>query len=70
MEYINTKTGATIITDNEISGGDWISKKDYQNSTENLTVPEIKSKLDELGIDYDSKAAKADLLALLEQHEG
>lgn len=24
MEYINVKTGATIVTENAISGGDWV----------------------------------------------
>nr|DAS38317.1 MAG TPA: LAMINA-ASSOCIATED POLYPEPTIDE 2 PROTEIN, INNER NUCLEAR MEMBRANE [Caudoviricetes sp.] len=68
MEYINKETLASIETGCEL-GGDWVPaselKEDYK-----LTVPEIKSKLDELGINYDSKAAKADLLDLLEQHEG
>lgn len=32
-----------------------------------LTVLEIKAKLDDLGIKYDNKAVKADLSALLPQ---
>lgn len=35
-----------------------------------LTVPEIKAKLDELGIEYDAKAKKEDLLDLLNQVTG
>lgn len=35
-----------------------------------LNIPEIKAKLDDLGIKYSSKANKAELLALLEGTEG
>lgn len=68
MEYINKETLASIETDCEV-GGDWVPASEFKEDYK-LTVPEIKSKLDELGINYDSKAAKADLLDLLEQHEG
>ena len=34
-----------------------------------LTVAEIKAKLDELGIEYDKKANKAELLELLKSAE-
>lgn len=37
-----------------------------ENSKEGLTCKEIKSKLDELGIEYKSGASKAELLALLD----
>lgn len=37
---------------------------------EELTSKEIKDKLDELGVDYVSRASKAKLLALLEKAEG
>ena len=78
MEYINVKTGASIITENAISGGDWVqadqvTKVDSQEAADNqgdLTVSQIKARLDELGVEYDKGAKKADLLALLEQHEG
>ena len=78
MEYINVKTGATIVTENEISGGDWVpadqvTKVDSQEAADSqgdLTVAQIKSRLDELGVEYDKGAKKADLLAILEQHEG
>ena len=78
MEYINVKTGATIVTENEISGGDWVpadqvTKVDSQEAADtqgDLTVPQIKARLDELGVEYDKGAKKADLLTLLEQHEG
>ena len=68
MEYINKETLASIETDCKL-GGDWVPASERTESYK-LTVHEIKSKLDELGIDYDSKAVKADLIALLEQHEG
>lgn len=68
MEYINKETLVSIETDCEL-GGDWVPASELKESYK-LTVPEIKSKLDELGIEYDSKAVKSDLIALLEQHEG
>ena len=79
MEYINVKTGASIVTENTISGGDWVpadqvtKNVDSQEATDSqgeLTVSQIKARLDELGVEYDKGAKKADLLALLEQHEG
>lgn len=79
MEYINVKTGATIVTENAISGGDWVpadqvtknvDSQEAADSQGGLTVSQIKARLDELGVEYDKGAKKADLLALLEQHEG
>ena len=79
MEYINVKTGATIVTENAISGGDWVpadqvtknvDSQEAADSQGDLTVSQIKSRLDELGVEYDKGAKKADLFALLEQHEG
>ena len=80
MEYINVKTGATIVTENAISGGDWVpadqveknvgSQEEATDSQGDLTISQIKARLDELGVKYDKGAKKADLLALLEQHEG
>lgn len=75
-EYVNQKTGATINTSSDISGGDWIPVAEFSKSqegqaddSENRTVPELKSKLDELGVEYSDKAKKAELLALLEAHK-
>lgn len=75
-EYVNKKTGATINTSSEISGGDWVPADEYAkqqegqvDDPENRTVPEIKSKLDELGVEYSDKAKKAELIALLEAHK-
>lgn len=79
MEYINVKTGATIVTENAISGGDWVpadqvtknvDSQEAADSQGDLTIAQIKTRLDELGVEYDKGAKKADLLALLEQHEG
>lgn len=79
MEYINVKTGASIVTENTISGGDWVladqvtknvDSQEAADSQGELTVSQIKARLDELGVEYDKGAKKADLLALLEQHEG
>nr|DAX46953.1 MAG TPA: hypothetical protein [Caudoviricetes sp.] len=79
MEYINVKTGASIVTENTISGGDWVpadqvtknvDSQEAADSQGDLTVSQIKARLDELGVEYDKGAKKSDLLALLEQHEG
>lgn len=79
MEYINVKTGASIVTENTISGGDWVPADQVTKNVDSqeaaasqgeLTGSQIKARLDELGVEYDKGAKKADLLALLEQHEG
>lgn len=79
MEYINVKTGASIVTENAISGGDWVpadqltknvDSQEVADGQGDLTVSQIKARLDELGVEYDKGAKKADLLALLEQNEG
>lgn len=41
-----------------------------EDNKEELTSKEIKAKLDELGIEYKSRASKAELLTLLEGAEG
>lgn len=41
-----------------------------EDHKEELTSKEIKAKLDELGINYKSRASKAELLTLLEKAEG
>ena len=45
------------------------SQEGQADDSENWTVPELKSKLDELGVEYSDKAKKAELLALLEAHK-
>lgn len=78
MEYINKKTLVTIETDSKLAG-DWVpadqltknvDSQEAADSQISLTVSQIKARLDELGVEYDKGAKKADLLALLEQHEG
>lgn len=62
MEYRNTRTGAVISSPCVISGGDWVL---IDTLGAELTVAEIKRKLDEKGIEYNPKAKKPELLALL-----
>lgn len=66
MEYINVKTGTTIVTENAISGGDWISIEEYK-PLDSLTNAALKEILDEKGITYDNRATKSELISLIEQ---
>lgn len=68
MEYINKKTKAIIETESELKG-DWVPISDFDKDRDKLTVPQIKQKLEELGIEFDPKANKAELLALLQEQE-
>lgn len=63
--YKDSKTGAILVTDS-VLGGDWELVSEQKTPDKEPTVPELKAKLDELGIDYDKKAKKPELLALLE----
>ncbi len=66
--YQDIETGVVISSESVLSG-DWVPV-DEVNAAANLTVSELKSKLDEIGVEYDSSARKADLLALHAEHEG
>ena len=66
MEYINVKTGTTIVTDNAISGGDWVPIAEYK-PLDSLTNAALKEILDEKGITYDSRSTKTELISLIEQ---
>jgi len=66
--YRDKNTGVCISTDSELSG-DWVPIEEFKQEYL-LTVAEIKAKLDELGIEYDSKANKSALLDLLIKNEG
>lgn len=66
MEYINVKTGTTIVTENAISGGDWVSIDEYK-PLDSLTNAALKEILDEKGITYDNRATKTELISLIEQ---
>lgn len=66
--YRDKNTGVCISTDSELVG-DWVPIEEFKQEYL-LTVAEIKAKLDELGIEYDSKANKSALLDLLIENEG
>lgn len=66
MEYINVKTGTTIVTENAISGGDWVPIAEYK-PLDSLTNAALKEILDEKGIIYDNRVTKTELISLLEQ---
>lgn len=66
MEYINVKTGTTIVTENAISGGDWVSIEEYK-PLDSLTNSALKEILDEKGVTYDNRATKSELISLIEQ---
>ena len=66
--YRDKNTGVCISTDSELAG-DRIPIEEFKQEYL-LTVAEIKAKLDELGIEYDSKANKSALLDLLIENEG
>lgn len=66
MEYINVKTGATIVTENAISGGNWVPSEAYK-PLDSLTNAALKKILDEKGITYDNRATKPELISLIEQ---
>jgi gp41 len=66
FEYMNKKTGATINTNTEISGGDWVPVEEYK-PLDSLTNAALKEILDEKGITYDNRATKTELISLIEQ---
>lgn len=72
MKFRNKKTKAVVnVTDyvhiNMYSNNSRWEKIEEKTETKELTVAEIKEKLEELGIEYDKKAKKEELLALLNQ---
>lgn len=66
--YRDKNTGVYISTESELTG-DWVPIENFKQEYL-LTVAEIKAKLDELGVEYDSKANKSALLDLLIANEG
>ena len=66
FEYMNKKTGATINTNTEISGGDWVPVEEYK-PLDSLTNAALKEILDEKGITYDNRATKSELISLIEE---
>ena len=70
MLYKDKVTGAVLNSDS-VLGGDWVPVEGAPSAAGvELSVTDIKAKLDELGIEYDKKARKSDLLALLAEHGG
>lgn len=67
--YRDLKSGVVIASEC-IIGGDWVPVEDTAPSGADLTVAELKSSLDELGIDYDKSSKKSDLVALYEENKG
>lgn len=79
MKYINTRTGAIIDSPCLISGGDWIEygkqkpkkevvkevKKTVEETSTDLTKEEVMNELDALGMEYNKKAKKEDLIKLM-----
>lgn len=78
MRYRDKKTGAIIVT-NSTLGGDWelydeATKPPIEEEQpdevkdedlEKLSIAELKSRLDELGVTYPTKAKKQDLIEIL-----
>ena len=72
MKFKNKKTGKIVETSVKVVEDMFKRNSDYEIIAEpkkELTVPEIKAKLDELGIEYDKNANKATLTALLPNEE-
>ncbi len=68
MIYKNLQTGAVIVTDHKISGGDW-EVHDPETDKKTPTIPELQSLLTELGVEFDPKAKKQELLDLYEANK-
>ena len=67
--YRDMKTGV-IISAESVLGGDWVPVEKQVIEEEHLTVVELKSSLDELGIHYEKNAKKSELLSLYKSHKG
>ena len=67
--YRDIKSGV-IVASECILGGDWVLVEDTVPSGGDMTVAELKSSLDELGVDYDKGSKKSDLVALYEENKG
>ncbi|HEM3555058.1 TPA: hypothetical protein U1X79_001222 [Streptococcus suis] len=65
--YKDKKTGMTITTDCELRG-DWELVKENTHP-KTPTVPELKSMLTELGIEFNPKANKEELLQLYQESQ-
>lgn len=70
MKFRNKETGVIVETTVDAIAKLYAKKADFEEIKEakkEPTVAEIKAKLKELNIEFDDKAKKEDLLALLPQ---
>lgn len=70
MKFINKQTQETVEVygyAQEFAYSHNSTWREVEEKSKELTVAEIKAKLDKLGIRYDKKAKKDDLIALLPQ---
>lgn len=63
--YRDIKTGAVISSDSLV-GGDWVLVDTANSSASDMTVAELKSTLEDMGVDYDKGLKKSDLVTLYE----
>ncbi|HEL2357135.1 TPA: hypothetical protein VCA04_001884 [Streptococcus suis] len=65
--YKHKETGAVVVTDSELKGvWELVKEKNVQKTP---TVPELKSMLIELGIEFNPKANKEELLQLYQESQ-
>lgn len=67
MRFLNKETKTIIETTDKNRIAKFKGYPDKFEEVKEVTVTEIKAKLDELGIEYDKKANKETLLTLLPQ---
>lgn len=63
--YRDMKTGAVISSDSLV-GGDWVLVDTESSTATDMTVAELKSTLDDMGVDYEKGLKKSDLVTLYE----
>jgi hypothetical protein len=63
--YRDIKTGAVISSDSLI-GGDWVLVDTANSVATDMTVAELKSTLEDMGVDYEKGLKKSELVTLYE----
>lgn len=63
--YRDIKTGAVISSDSLI-GGDWVLVDTANSAAADMTVAELKSTLEDMGVDYEKGLKKSELVTLYE----
>lgn len=63
--YRDIKTGAVISSDSLI-GGDWVLVDTANSAATDMTVAELKSTLEDMGVDYEKGLKKSELVTLYE----